>query len=246
MPGEETGGRSNFWYSFDYGLAHFVSFDSETDFAYSPEYPFQRDVYGKNETLPTPAQTYETDSGPFGYIQGGIPQVFNNSAYEQYQWLKKDLAAVNRTKTPWVIAMSHRPMYSSQVASYQKNLRNAFQSLFLQNGVDVYIAGHIHWYERTFPLTVNGTVDHASVKDNATYYTNSGVSMTHLINGAAGNIESHSTLGSSPILPLTNVLNQEQYGFGRLTVYNKTMLSWNYINGDGTGVGDAVTIIKRS
>jgi len=31
MPGEESGGVSNFWYSFDYGLAHFVSIDGETD-----------------------------------------------------------------------------------------------------------------------------------------------------------------------------------------------------------------------
>jgi hypothetical protein len=33
---------------------------------------------------------------------------------EQKEWLKKDLAAVDRTKTPWVIAMSHFPMYLKQ------------------------------------------------------------------------------------------------------------------------------------
>lgn len=65
MPGNETGGVSNFWYSFDYGNAHFVSMDGETDFPYSPEYPFVRDVTG-NETLPTENQTFVTDSGPFG------------------------------------------------------------------------------------------------------------------------------------------------------------------------------------
>ena len=32
---------------------------------------------------------------------------------QQYAWLKKDLAAVDRSKTPFVITMAHRPMYCS-------------------------------------------------------------------------------------------------------------------------------------
>lgn len=67
MPGPETKGVSNFWYSFDYGNAHFVTIDTETDFPYSPESPFVRDLTG-NETHPTIEETYETDSGPFGKL----------------------------------------------------------------------------------------------------------------------------------------------------------------------------------
>jgi hypothetical protein len=140
MPGAETGGVGNFWYSFDYGLAHFVSIDGETDFANSPEYPFAADLTG-NETSPKANETYVTDSGPFGAINGSYK---NNKAYEQYQWLSKDLASVDRTKTPWVIVMSHRPMYSSMVSSYQKNLRAAFEELLLENGVDAYLSGYVY------------------------------------------------------------------------------------------------------
>lgn len=232
---------SSFWYSFDYGLAHFVALDGETDFAYSPEYPFARDVTG-NETLPTEDQTYITDSGPFGAIDGSIN---DNKAYEQYQWLAKDLASVDRKKTPWVIAMSHRPMYSSQTASYQKDLRNAFQDLMLENGVDAYFAGHIHWYERLFPLDANGTIDVASIVNNNTYYANEGVSMTHITNGMAGNIESHSTLGDDPLLNITAVLNQRDYGFSKLTFHNATALTWQFILGDGSGFGDELTLLKK-
>lgn len=32
MNGEKSNGRGNHWYSFDYGLAHFVSFSGETDY----------------------------------------------------------------------------------------------------------------------------------------------------------------------------------------------------------------------
>jgi hypothetical protein len=136
MPGSETGGVGNMWYSFDYGMAHFISFDGETDFANSPEYPFARDVSG-NETLPTEKETYVTDSGPFG----AVGNYSDTKSYAQYQWLKKDLEGVDRCKTPWVIAMTHRPMYSSQVSSYQKYVRNAFQGLLLEYGVDAYLSG---------------------------------------------------------------------------------------------------------
>jgi hypothetical protein len=60
-------------------------------------------------------------------------------------------------------------------------------------------SSHIHWYERMWPLTSSGVVDNASIINANTYYTNAGVSMTHLINGMAGNIESHSELDGSPV-----------------------------------------------
>lgn len=62
MPGAETGGVSNYWYSFDSGLAHFISIDTETDFYKSPEYPFIADLSG-NETFPMENETFVTDSG---------------------------------------------------------------------------------------------------------------------------------------------------------------------------------------
>ncbi|KAI7371250.1 Acid [Hortaea werneckii] len=240
MPGDESGGRANFWYSFDYGLAHFISIDGETDFAYSPQWPFVRDTSG-NETLPTRNETFVTDSGPFGYINGSWK---DNKAYEQWNWLKKDLESIDRSKTPWVIAMSHRPMYSSEVSSYQPNVRNAFQKLLMDNNVDAYLAGHVHWYERLWPLTSNGSIDHAAIIDNNTYHVNEGVSMTHLINGAAGNVESHSTLPWNETLDITAVLNQHYYGYSKLTFHNESVATWQYILGVDGSVGDELTLIK--
>lgn len=242
MPGPETGGVGNFWYSFDYGLAHFISLDGETDFAYSPEWPFLRDLTS-GETHPTESQTYVTDSGPFGTIENN--EWKENSAYAQIQWLENDLANIDRTATPWVIAMSHRPMWSSASASYQENVRDAFQNLLLQYNVDAYLSGHIHWYERLYPLTASGAVDSQSVIDDNTYSTNPGVSMTHIINGAAGNIESHTTINPDNIQDITAVLNQYDYGFAQLTFNNASALTWQWIKGDGSGVGDEVTLWKQ-
>jgi acid phosphatase len=142
MPGAETGGVGNFWYSFDYGLAHFVSIDGETDFANSPEWSFDRDVKG-DEKLPSASETFITDSGPFGAIEGSIK---DTKSYAQYKWLQQDLASVDRRKTPWVIVMSHRPMYSSASSSYQKNVRDAFEGLLLQYGVDAYLSGYVRCF----------------------------------------------------------------------------------------------------
>lgn len=243
MPGSETGGVSNFWYSFDYGLAHFIALDAETDFAYSPEWPFIRDVDGK-DTLPSENDTFVTDSGPFGKIDNN--EYKNNKAYQQYQWLVKDLASIDRQKTPWVIVMSHRPMYSTQTATYQSDVRNAWEELLLKYKVDAYLAGHIHWYERLLPLGTNGTIDTASIVNKNTYYTGTGRSLTHIINGMAGNIESHSTLDpGQKTLNITAVLNQEDYGFSKFTFHNANKATWQFVKGDGSGFGDELTLIKK-
>jgi hypothetical protein len=137
MAGEKNrGGVGNMWYSFDYGLAHFISIDGETDFANSSEKSFAARVTG-NQTKPTRKQTFVTDSGPFGKVE----DFKDTKTYEQYQWLVKDLESVDRCKTPWIIAMSHKPMYSTQVQAYQANIRAAFEDLLLKNNVDVYLSG---------------------------------------------------------------------------------------------------------
>jgi hypothetical protein len=137
MAGEKNnGGVGNMWYSFDYGLVHFVSINGETDYANSLEKSFLSDVTG-NETHPTKSQTSVTDSGPFGKVGN----VSDTKSYQQYQWLAKDLASVDRCKTPWIVAMSHRPMYSTTVATYKNIIRAAFEDLLIENGVDAYLSG---------------------------------------------------------------------------------------------------------
>ncbi|KAH8646176.1 Metallo-dependent phosphatase-like protein [Xylariales sp. PMI_506] len=241
MPGTESLGVGNFWYSFDYGLAHFIALDGETDFAYSPEWPFLRD---NSDGKPTAAETYPNDSGPFGNVDGSI---YENESYEQYKWLIADLELVDRTKTPWVIVMSHRPMYSTASADYMEDVQDAFEATLLKYEVDMYLSGHIHWYERMYPLKSGGTIDTASVVSDNSYTTNPGVSITHIINGMAGNIESHTVLDEGEsIAKITAVLNQEDYGYSKLTVVDATTLTWTFIEGETGAVGDTLTLTKTA
>jgi len=77
----------------------------------------------------------------------------------QAAWLEADLAAVNRSATPWVIAILHRPFYCSNANDWcgpdawaANPVRLALEPLFLAGGVDVVLAGHEHSVELTWPV----------------------------------------------------------------------------------------------
>lgn len=89
-------------------------------------------------------------------------------------------------------------------------------------------------------------IDTASVVNNNTYVTNPGVSITHIVNGMAGNIESHSTITTDEILNITAVLDQTHFGFSKLTVVNATTLQWSFVHGDDGSIGDEFTLLKKS
>ncbi|PWN47784.1 metallophosphoesterase [Violaceomyces palustris] len=136
MPSAVSGGQGNFWYSFDYGMTHYVIFDTETDLGLGLVGPDELGG-GAND-----------NEGPFGATMNA-----------QRDWLIKDLRSVNRKLTPWVVAAGHRPWYISAAA---KNLcqpcQQSIEPILIEYGVDVVLHGHVHAYERTAPIR-NGTVD---------------------------------------------------------------------------------------
>jgi hypothetical protein len=128
MPSKQSGGYSNSWYSFNYGFIHVISLSCESDFP----------------------------NAPSGNLIDTTTQV---------NWLKNDLAAVNRAVTPWVIVQCHRPWKGSiAVADILENgllncppCQAAFENILIKYNVDIYLTGHVHWYER---ICLNGMCDH--------------------------------------------------------------------------------------
>jgi hypothetical protein len=124
MPSKQSGGYLNSWYSFNYGFVHVISLSCESDFPMAPS----------------------------GNLLDTTTQV---------NWLKNDLASVNRTITPWVIVQCHRSWKGSiSVADILEGgvincpaCKTAFEALLIQYNVDIYLAGHVHWYER---ICLNG------------------------------------------------------------------------------------------
>ena len=81
----------------------------------------------------------------------------------QEHWLEADLAA-NSGKN--VIAIWHKPRYSSGATNYQ-TLQPLWDDLYAA-GVDILLDGHDHIYERTAPMKSGATLSSPPVAD-ATY-----------------------------------------------------------------------------
>jgi hypothetical protein len=83
----------------------------------------------------------------------------------QAAWLEADLTSVNRTTTPWVFVMHHKPAYScSTNHGSDLEIRREWQPIYDRFNVDMVFNGHDHCYERSLPVrgfqegTSNGVV----------------------------------------------------------------------------------------
>ena len=66
------------------------------------------------------------------------------------KWIADDLAA---TKATWKFVGFHHPGFSSSKAHRDEQQARVLSDLFEAGGVDVVIAGHVHNYQRSYPLT---------------------------------------------------------------------------------------------
>ncbi|GAM21044.1 hypothetical protein SAMD00019534_042190 [Acytostelium subglobosum LB1] len=159
---------------------------------------------------------------------------------EQYVWLENHLQQF-RASNPntWLIVYGHRPFYCTTVINWCMGTNNlalyeAMDPLMMKYNVDIFIAGHTHAYERSFPVydkVVAGTF----AEPKATVYISVGV---------GGNWEG--------LDPLFNVdkphwadYRKTELGYGILNVVNETTIHWQFIQqSDDTAVMDQFTLIK--
>ena len=66
------------------------------------------------------------------------------SGTPQFDWLVKDLQNIDRTLTPWVIAVLHAPWYNSNTAHHNEGeevrMRAAMERIFFNSKVDLVLA----------------------------------------------------------------------------------------------------------
>jgi hypothetical protein len=178
---------------------------------------------------------------------------------QQFEWLKKDLASVNRSVTPWVITMAHRPMYCSDSDDHddctkvnstmrrgliagKNNTRDglfALEPLFKEHGVDIAFWAHEHTYERLWPTMENKVVN-SSVDRRDPYHEAAGV--THIITGAAGGREGHDLFNGSRAD--WSAVRDTRYGYGRLRLANRTHIHWEEIESTNRSGVDAFWLSK--
>ncbi|GLJ53723.1 hypothetical protein SUGI_1146390 [Cryptomeria japonica] len=92
---------------------------------------------------------YSFNMGGIHFIMLGAYVNYNKIGM-QYDWLKKDLANVDRQVTPWLVASWHPPWYNSYSSHYQEFecMRQEMEHLLYEFGVDIVFSGHVHAYER--------------------------------------------------------------------------------------------------
>jgi hypothetical protein len=188
MPSRATGGPgdSGMWYTYAHGDVQFISINTESNY---PGAPYN---------AKTPAS-----AGEFW-----APQ-------EQMVWLDEQLRRANtpaaRKLRPWVVVIGHRPLYSTLTldfpANHIKTMRAVFERLFTVHGVDLYISGHAHMYERSYPI---------SEFDFQPFYGNVSFPV-QIVNGAAGNVEAHCHDVTAELPDYIPYRNTKQYGYGVIT-----------------------------
>ncbi len=98
-------------------------------------------------SLPNNEMWYSFDYGicHFTILDNYVPW---NSGSSQYKWLENDLKA----KKPFKIVCFHEPIYCSGGHSPRKDVREAWEPLFIKNNVTLVIQSHNHYYERSKPI----------------------------------------------------------------------------------------------
>lgn len=103
------------------------------------------------------------------------------------------------------------------------------------------LQAHVHNYERDVAIYKNQTIlseyddFHTHINPNAPVY---------IVSGNAGNNHGHNDPASTTPQPWARFLSND-YGYGRLTAFNKTHLYWEQFSSEALTEIDYVWIIKN-
>jgi hypothetical protein len=175
------------------------------------------------------------------YIDGGIAAML--------AFMAADLASVNRSATPWVVAYSHK-LWWMDSTDFSK-----ISGILQDGGVDLLFAGHWHYYEvrraafvmrlthlrqlltpppplpclqRYLPYNpVAGEADHTAVSDDSFTYTNPKY-VTMIVSGAPGDVERNDACPGDPSLKPITPACTSSYGYGIFTVFNASHIYWEF------------------
>ncbi|CAN1318759.1 Purple acid phosphatase 18 [Linum perenne] len=139
---------------------------------------------------------------------------------DQYNWLKGDLAKVDREKTPWLLVLFHVPWYNSNNAHQGEgdDMKAAMEPLLYDAKVDMVLSGHVHAYERT-ERVYNGNSDPCGP--------------VYITIGDGGNKEGLATkYVFTSITTFWSAFREASFGHGELQILNSTHAFWSWHRND--------------
>ena len=113
-----------------------------------------KEEYLKSFNLSKSFYSFDLENIHFIFLESTISP---SKLSEQYSFVKNDLKInAQNNKTNWIIVSLHEPLYTVP-GKHNPNIAyvNTYHKLFDYYNVDLVLAGHNHWYERTLPLKYN-------------------------------------------------------------------------------------------
>jgi acid phosphatase type 7 len=206
---------------------------------------------------------HSVDVGPLHYVLFDSELFFYGSGHglfllpEAYAWLEADLAAINRTATPWVAVGAHRPLYCSPNDDNDEchsagdiervGIVGAYglEPLLAKYGVELFFGAHEHSVELTFPVYnyVINTTSVTTLSPSSFIYTDFDRPV-HILTGAAGCPENQDPW--QPKASPFSAFRANDYGYGRLHVFNTTHVHWEFVDDASASVVNDLWLIKSS
>jgi hypothetical protein len=189
-------GNHEFWYNF-------------TSYKHRFDMPGVSSPGGSGDSM-----YYSWSLGPVFFLACNSETAIDTGDFSKKQqaWMESTLAAVDRSKFPFLVVYHHRPMYCSncQTQQYAAILRAQAEAMYLRHGVDMVLTGHVHDYERTFPM-YNWTVVSTSYADPA--------APVYVVQGASGNREGNDHNWPSN-MPAWSAAHSSAIGFATMLALN--------------------------
>jgi hypothetical protein len=170
----------------------------------------------------------------------------SSSGSSQFNFVKSDLQAASQNPAiDWIIVTLHKPLYTSpnQCSSCDPSstFRTTYHVLFDQFGVDLVLQGHVHNYQRTFPLKYNPSSPSNPTKTSSSTSTYNDPEGEIFAIVGTGGINFHGLSGKSSF-----VVSQQDDKFGYLDIVftndGATLQGKYYL--DSGSVSDQFTISK--
>ena len=120
------------------------------------ENPVKLDQISKQFNLTDQYYSFNYENIHFTILSSLIPY---ETGSDQYSFVNDDLYNASTDLTiDWMVVLIHHPLYTSpteEIKIAQKKLRENYHPLFENYGVDLVLQGHVHNYQRSYPLHYN-------------------------------------------------------------------------------------------
>ena len=165
---------------------------------------------------------------------------------QQYNFVVNDLESASaNSHIKWIIVNLHSPLYASpntcgdSACAGDKTLRDVYHPLFDRYGVDLVLEGHVHDYQRSYPIWYNSKDASSPLVTNCNRdsYSNP-IGQIYAIVGTGG-VNLHGLAGKASF-----TVSQQDSKFGTLNMhFTDTKLETKFVANDGS-IRDEFSVTK--